>query len=113
MLKRTIKISIFIVIVSTIVGYTYFAFRDYINGPEIILYEPVNGSIVSTSTIIIKGQSLRIQDIALNERPIVTDEKGNFRETLLLFPGYNISVIKARDKFDRIIEYKLELVYKE
>ncbi|HEY9583490.1 MAG TPA: hypothetical protein VJI66_00820 [Candidatus Paceibacterota bacterium] len=113
MFKKTLQISLSVLAVGFIVGYAYFAFRGYIHGPEIIIYEPINGSIISTSTIVIKGQALRVQEIVLSGRPIFIDEKGNFTETLLLFPGYNVSLIKATDKFGRIIEYKLELVYKE
>ena|SRR3989344_3939176 len=113
MFQKTIKTSLFILVIGIIIGYTYFAFRGYIHGPEIIIYEPINGSTISTSTVVIRGQALRIQDIVLNGRPIFIDEKGNFDETLLLFPGYNVSLIKATDKFGRIIEHKLELVYKE
>lgn len=82
-------------------------------GPEIIIFEPRNGSTIATSTVLIRGQALRIQDISLNNRPILIDEQGNFSETLLLFPGYNVSLISAQDKFDRTIEYKLELVYQD
>lgn len=113
MFKKILKISTIITVALVILGYSYFAFRDYINGPKIIVIEPINGSTISTSTILVKGQAFRIKEISLNGRPILIDENGNFKETLLLFPGYNISLIQAQDKFNRIIEYKLELVYKK
>lgn len=111
--KKIIKASILLIISFVIIGYSYFASRDYIKGPEIIIFEPQNGSALSTSTVIVKGQALRIQEITFNNRPILIDEQGNFTETLLLFPGYNISVIYAKDKFDRSTEYKIELVYED
>lgn len=111
--KKLVRSTIITLIVCIVIGYTYFATRDYILGPQIIISEPVNGSTISTSTIHLKGQALRIQDITLNNRPILIDEQGNFSETILLFPGYNVSLISAQDKFDRTIEYKLELVYQD
>ena len=111
--KKIVRTSITVLIVCIVLGYAYFASRDYILGPEILIFEPINGSTISTSTVKIKGQALRIQDITLNNRPLLIDEQGNFSETLLLFPGYNVSLISAQDKFDRTIEYKLELVYQD
>jgi hypothetical protein len=111
--KKILKVLTISLIVAIVVGYSYFASRDFILGPELIITEPVNGSTLSTSTVILKGQALRIQDITLNNRPILIDEQGNFTETILLFPGYNVSLISAQDKFDRTIEYKLELVYQD
>jgi hypothetical protein len=54
-----------------------------------------------------------IQNITLNNKPLLIDKDGNFTETLLLFPGYNVSVISANDKFKRTTEYKMELVYQD
>lgn len=111
--KKIVRTAVIVILACIVLGYTYFASRDYILGPKIIISEPINGTTISTSTVIIKGQALRIQDIILNNRPILIDEKGNFSETLLLFPGYNVAVISAHDKFNRTIEYKLELVYQD
>ena len=80
MLKKILKISTIVTIVLVILGYSYFAFRDYINGPKIIVIEPINGSTISTSTILVKGQAFRIKDISLNGRPILIDENGNFKK---------------------------------
>ncbi len=110
---KILKASLIIVISLTIISYAYFAFRDYMNGPSLILIEPINGNTISTSTVILSGRVLRVKDIMLNGRPLLIDKEGNFTETLLLHPGYNISLLSAIDKFNRTIEYKLELVYNE
>ena len=111
--KKIIKLVFFTFIISIVLGYSYITFRDYIDGPQIIISEPLNGSTISTPTVQIVGKVLHIQDVKLNNRPILIDKQGNFKETLLLFPGYNVSVISAQDKFKRTIEYKLELVYQD
>lgn len=112
-IKKILKLVFFVIILSTLSGYSYITFKDYIDGPRIIINEPINGSTISTSTVTIIGQVLHIQDVRLNNRPLLIDKQGNFRETILLFPGYNVSVISAQDKFKRTIEYKLELVYQD
>lgn len=112
-IKKILKIIVSITVVAIIVGYSYFAFSDYINGPDIIITYPENGSTITTSTVVLRGQALRIQDITINNRPILVDEQGNFKESVLLFHGYNAILIYAKDKFGRTTEYKMELVYQD
>jgi hypothetical protein len=112
-IKKILQITIITVLAVIVIIYSFLSFKDYIYGPQIIIYYPENGSTIATSTVIIKGRVLHIQDILLNNRPILIDKQGNFSETLLLFPGYNVSIFSAKDKFDRTTEYKLELVYKK
>ncbi len=40
------------------------------------------------------------------------DEKGNFKEEILLSSGYNAITIKASDKFGRNTEKIIEVIYK-
>lgn len=112
-IKKLIKIFFLITIVTIICGYIYFAFRDYIQGPSIVVTEPINGVTINKPTTRVKGQVQRVKDISLNGRPLLIDEEGNFDEDLLLFPGYNVALLTAIDKFGRTIEYKLELVYED
>ena len=98
---RIRSIGLLAILACIVIGYAYFVSRNYLKGPEIIVYEPTNGSTISTSTVIVRGQALRIQDIVFNGRPILMDEQGNFSETLLLFPGYNVALISAQDKTSR------------
>ena len=111
--KKILKITGVALVVLVVAGYALFASNNFISGPEIIISEPATGSVISTSTVVIKGTALRIQEITLNGRPIFVDEGGNFSETVLLAKGYNVSLLSAKDKFNRTTEYKLELVYKD
>ena len=111
--KKIFKISGFLIIILIIIGYSLFESHSLIKGPEITVFEPLSGSLSASSSVIVRGQALRIQDITLNGRPILVDTYGNFSETILLAPGYNTSLFSARDKFNRTTEYKLELVYEK
>ncbi len=110
--KKLLRILSISCIIFIVIGYALFASHSFISGPEIIISEPISGSTISTSSVMVKGMALRIQDITLNGRPILIDKEGNFNETLLLHPGYNTSLFSAKDKFNRTTEYKLDLVYK-
>lgn len=112
-IKNILRLSLIVFVIIIVFGYALFSFKDYIEGPVIIINEPVNGSLISTSTVTIRGQVLHIQDVAINNKPILIDKQGNFIQNILLFPGYNVSIISAKDKFKRTIEYKLELVYQD
>jgi hypothetical protein len=111
--QKLLKFALFAGVTLIVLLYIYSASKDFIKGPRIIVNYPENGSTISTSTIVVKGQVFHIQDITINGRPIQIDTNGNFLEPLLLFPGYNVSVISAKDRFKRITEYKLELVYQD
>ena len=85
---------------------------DFLLGPEISIEFPKNGFIFTSSDIEILGQARNISLLYLNGRQIFTDEKGNFKENLLLAKGYNIIEVEARDKFNREIKEIRELVLK-
>lgn len=109
MIIKTLIISIFVL---SIMGYGLFQAKKIIEGPEISVASPLNGGTVSSSAVDIEGVAKNIASISLNDRPIFIDESGNFKEKLMLYPGYNIITIKAHDKFGSAIEKKVELVYK-
>ena len=108
--RRLLKILLFGAMTLVIVGYTYLKTKDYIAGPQIMITSPTSGSSVSNPLIEITGVTKNISFISLNDRPIFIDEKGNFKEKLLLYPGYNIMSIKAGDRYKRTVEKTIELI---
>ena len=111
--RRFIKILLFGAMALVIIGYAYLKTKDYIAGPQIIITSPLNGSSVSNPLIEIVGVAKNISFISLNDRPIFIDEKGNFKEKLLLYPGYNIMSVKAEDRYKRNVEKNLEIILLE
>jgi hypothetical protein len=110
--KKIVRVSIFSLAFLVVAGYAIFASHDFLIGPAITVTEPQNGATVSTPIIKILGKVERIKDISLNDRLITIDDVGNFNESVLLAPGYNIFIIKAHDKFGRSKDYRLEIIYK-
>jgi hypothetical protein len=111
-LSSYIKFAVIVFFVVIIFGYTFFQARNIILGPVVEITEPLNGASVESSLIEVEGFVKNISHISMNGRQIFTDDKGLFGEKLLLSYGYNIITIKARDRFDREVERKLELIYK-
>jgi hypothetical protein len=109
-IRTLIKTLLIFLGIGIIAGYALFSSQNLIKGPRITIETPLDGSLMSTSTVIVKGQALNIKDIFFNDKPILIDEQGNFSESSLLAPGYNIFVIRAHDKFGRAAEERLHLL---
>lgn len=110
---KIIKNSIYLVFILFIISYGLYNSRIFIQGPQIDVFDPVSGETIEESPLIrIKGEARNVAFIELNNRQIDVNEDSKFDEPVLLYPGYNIITIFARDKFDRSVERKVELVYK-
>ncbi len=109
--KKVLVWIVIVVIATIIISYALYASHGFIKGPDITIMEPRDSSF-STSTIQISGVANRAKTLTLNGRSIFIDEKGNFSETILLSPGYNVENIEAQDKFGRIEQIRLPIFYK-
>jgi len=109
--RKILKRSALTLIVVAILSYGYFQSRNFLYGPSITILEPVHGETYTDSLVNITGSAKRISYLELNDRQIFIDENSNFNEKLLLADGYNIMVLKARDRFGREETKTLEIVY--
>jgi hypothetical protein len=93
-----------------IVIYAFSRSLNYIHGPRINIFQPINGSAVASTTVTIIGRADRVNSLLLNGKTVFIDEAGNFKETILLFPGMNIVTLTAKDQFGRTTQDELDLV---
>lgn len=107
-----IRTAVVIIFALALAGYALYQTKSLREGPQLLITTPLNGSLATTSLLVISGTAKNISWITLNGRQIYVDEAGNFREQLLLSYGYNIITLSAKDKFGRTVSKKLELVYK-
>ncbi|MEA1929622.1 MAG: hypothetical protein U9M92_01930 [Patescibacteria group bacterium] len=105
---KTISLALFFVLA---VVYAFYQTHALAEGPEIIINQPVDNSTLEEPLVVVEGQATRIAHLFLNGGQVFTDENGHFTERLLLAPGYNLISLAARDKFDRVVEKRLELIY--
>lgn len=102
-------IGIFLVI-GLIVYYVIFQARFLITGPQIILtFEPETQH--NERVITLEGTAYNITHLWLNDRPIFTDEHGNFKEALVLENGYTITTLRATDRYGRETRVIRSFVY--
>lgn len=100
-----------IILAVIVIGYAIFNFRIFIAGPQIVIQSPTNGAGLQENLVEIKGLAENINHIELNNKPIYINENDEFNEELLLQPGYNVVSLIAKDKFNRVVEQKLDLYY--
>lgn len=106
------KTTIVIFLVAVFCIYGLYKSRIFLEGPEISFEFPKNYQTVSDPCLEIKGMAKNIAVLYLNGRQIFTDETGFFKEGLLLAQGYNIIEVASKDKFNRDIKKRLEIVLK-
>lgn len=109
----SIKIIIGSVLALVIILYAYYQTKNLLSGPLIEITSPQNGKTFTEPLIEIVGAAKNSSRITLNDRPILIDEAGNFKEKLLLSEGYNIIDFKAEDRFGEKINKTLEVVLKQ
>ena len=111
-MKNKISLKLIVAILAVVVVLSYGLARSYdlLAGPKIELLDLKDGQTISQELVLIKGQAKRIASLFLNGQQIFTNEEGDFREPLLLFPGYNAITLSARDKFGREVNKKIIIV---
>jgi hypothetical protein len=92
---------LWVVIALVIIGYAASKSTTLLEGPQLTLISPANGVTVHTALLPIEGHAKNISFISLNDRQIYVDDTGKLFEQVLLYEGYNIITVKARDKFGR------------
>ena len=111
--RKLVTLIILLIVILIIGGYGYFRSRDYLTGPIVRVDTPLDGKTQTEALIVVRGFSKNVSFLTLNGNKIFVDELGEFKEQLLLFPGYNIITLEAKDRFGRQTKKTLELVYKE
>ncbi len=110
--KLIVSISLIAIIAVGLSVYSYLQFKEYLRGPVLTIEEPQNGSMSTTSLVLLRGSARNVSFLTLSGRQIFTNEQGSFKESLLLQNGYNIMTLEAKDRFGHSMEKRLELVYK-
>lgn len=96
-LKRVLSTLMVVLFAGTIFYYAYYQSRGIIAGPTITLSSPHDGDDITAPLAHIKGSAVRAKELTLDGRAIFVDLSGNFDEQLLLYPGYNIIELAAKD----------------
>jgi hypothetical protein len=107
--KQLLLIVAGTIVVLLVIGYGIFEARRILEGPRITLTYPIDGSAVGGPVVTVKGTVKNAAFITLNDRQILTDDKGNFEEKFSPPPGLAIIEVAARDRFGRAIDKQLQI----
>ncbi len=108
--SQLLRMAALAVVIIVIIGYAITRSLPYFQGPEIAVFQPLNGSTISSTTMTLIGRARRINSLSINNHPIQIDEQGNFRETLIVFPGINVISLDATDQFKRSTHSELRIL---
>jgi len=107
---RIIKAAAIAIVAIIIVVYAIWRSLNYARGPKIDITSPLNGAVITATTTDIVGVVERAHNLKINDNPATIDEQGNFKQTIIVFPGINRLKIEATDQFDRNTKTILEIV---
>ncbi|HVY73171.1 MAG TPA: hypothetical protein VG984_03975 [Candidatus Paceibacterota bacterium] len=99
--RRTVVTLFFTAAALVLVAYGMFEARKLIEGPQISIKTPSNGSATSSTAVTISGLASNISFLTVNDAPAYTDESGHFAVTLSPPPGYTVFVVQGVDRFGR------------
>jgi hypothetical protein len=71
-----------------------------------------DGMIYTQSVLNVVGNAKRSAHLTVNGREVTINQSGEFSDTLVLLPGYNIIRISAEDKFGKKTEQIFEVIRK-
>ena len=98
-----------LVFIGTLFSYAYFESRKYISGPEIIVDRPKNYETIRNKLVNVEGGTKNVSNLIINDKITSIDEKGVFKEKILMQNGHNIILIKGSDKFGKTKEVFIEV----
>jgi len=89
-----------------LVGYGVLKAFPLLSGPHITITSPADGQSFGDGFVKISGTALRTENLALNDAPLLIDEKGHFSTTLVLPHGGAILSLTATDRFGKTKQLK-------
>jgi hypothetical protein len=102
-------ISLFVIIVIYIVLNS----KNIVRGVVFDIKNPTNGFTTELSYLEFDGTAKNAVKVYVNDVAIPVDQNGNFNETIVLSPGYNILTLSGEDKFGKKTERKFEVYSKK
>ena len=104
------KKSLFILLGIVFISYCLFQARFLILGPQVSITTPTDGETAGP-VVIVSGKARNAAWISLNGQQIFTDEKGLWKEKLIVSAGVSIMTVTVRDRFGREEEESVRVVF--
>lgn len=92
---------VFVLLAAIFVSYLVYEGRGLIFSPALNLFSPPEDFRTNNRMIEVSGQTDPGAQVAINDTPVLPDEKGFFQEKLVLQDGLNILKIQATKRYAR------------
>ena len=96
-MKRVLIVFIVLVVLS----YGLFEARKLLEGPEVTILAPADGSATSSAVATVVGTAQNISFLTINDAPSYTDEAGIFVYRYSPPAGYTMVTVAATDRVGR------------
>ncbi|MBX4186762.1 MAG: DUF4115 domain-containing protein [Candidatus Doudnabacteria bacterium] len=98
---RTLIVGASLLVAVIAIVYIGLEIRSVLVPPYLQLLEPGNDLTVDGNSIVVSGKSEIGAEVFINNQPVLSDQSGNFTETLLLSSGLNVVEVSAKNKFNK------------
>jgi len=109
-LKTVIRNTAFLGFSLFIVFYAVLKTRDIARGVDLQVIGIQNGFKYKGEVLEISGNAKNSKHLLVNGREVYIDILGDFYDTLVLLPGYNIIAISAEDRFGKVTRQNFEII---
>jgi cytoskeletal protein RodZ len=106
---KILKNILVIIFVVALFLYLGIYLKNSFSQPKMFISSPADKMVTENNTVDVIGQADTRTQITINNKQIIKDESGNFRETVDLIKGLNTITISAQNKYGRkkIIEKQI------
>jgi len=84
--------------------YLYREIGSFASVPRLVVLNPQQNAVVQGSSTLVEGITDRDAKLSVNGQPVLVNDDGNFRESLILQSGSNIINIKSINRFKKETE---------
>lgn len=108
------RIELYGIGILLVIALVYGVFRVYplFMGPHFVIYSPLDGATVASTTFEMSGKVSRVKEIVIQGRIIPIDTEGNFREILVAQAPYTLITISATDFYGKSVTKSIRVIPK-
>lgn len=93
--------------------YAFFQTKAINKGVDLTVVGIEDGLVLKEDFLVIYGNAKHANHLTLNGQEILINEDNDFRQELLLSPGYNIITIEATDRFSKKTKEIYRVMYEK
>lgn len=91
------------------IGYMLFQYRGAFLNPPLEIISPENGALISSSEVTVSGKTDSNTTVYIEKNAVSVNKDGNFKKTIIVFPGETTISVKVINKFSRETEKKVKI----